>query len=170
MKKILLLVFLVSFATSGCSVGMAMHGKSTPNLGAFRVGSTRGEVELQLGSPVSSTTKPDKTRVDSYEYEVGNDPSAGRAIGHGVMDVLTLGIWEVVGTPIEGVQGEKKALCITYDCNDIVLAINQSTLPKSEQKSQITIDKNGNPIKDQKDEAKTESGILANGKQEPKSP
>ena len=47
-------------------------------------------------------------RVDLYEYEIGNKPSAGRAIGHGVMDILTLGLWEIIGTPIEGFQGEKK--------------------------------------------------------------
>jgi hypothetical protein len=33
-------------ALMGCFVGMAMIGKEDPNLGAFRVGSTRGEVEL----------------------------------------------------------------------------------------------------------------------------
>src|SRR5262245_8261647 len=43
-------------ALMGCSVGMALSGKEEPNLGAFRVGSPRGEVELQLGSPVSSVT------------------------------------------------------------------------------------------------------------------
>ena len=25
-----------------------------------------------------------------------------RAVGHGALDVMTLGLWEVVGTPIEG--------------------------------------------------------------------
>jgi len=31
----------------------------------------------------------------------GGEPSTARAIGHGVMDVLTFGVWEIVGTPIE---------------------------------------------------------------------
>ncbi|MGH7253023.1 MAG: hypothetical protein ACREIE_04395, partial [Nitrospiraceae bacterium] len=48
----------LSLALSGCSVGMALSGKKDPNLGAFRVGSTRGETELQLGSPISSVTTP----------------------------------------------------------------------------------------------------------------
>ena len=101
-----------------------MSGKKEPNLGAFRVGSSRGEVELQLGSPVSSVTTPEGKRVDMYEYELGNEPSAGRAIGHGVMDVLTFGLWEVAGTPIEGFQGEKKRLTIRYDAKDVVETIN----------------------------------------------
>ena len=88
----------------GCSVGMAMSGKKQPELGAVRVGATRGEIELQLGAPIE-VREENGHRVDIYEYEIGNEPSAGRAIGHGVMDVLTLGIWEVVGTPVEGFQG-----------------------------------------------------------------
>ena len=50
-----------------------------------------------------------------YDYEVGNEPSAGRAIGHGVADLLTLGAWELVGTPVEAVQGDKYRLTIAYD-------------------------------------------------------
>lgn len=134
MRKFLYIILL--FSISGCSVGMAMSGKEDPNLGAFRVGSTRGEVELQLGSPVSSVTTPEGMRVDLYEYEIGNKPSAGRAIGHGVMDILTLGLWEVIGTPIEGFTGEKKRLTITYDKKDRVEAINQAPIPKEEEKKE----------------------------------
>lgn len=131
MRKFLYIILL--FSISGCSVGMAMSGKEDPNFGAFRVGSTRGEVELQLGSPISSVTTPEGMRVDLYEYEIGNKPSAGRAIGHGVMDILTLGLWEIIGTPIEGFQGEKKRVTITYDKKDRVEAINQAPIPKEEE-------------------------------------
>lgn len=132
MRKFLYIIIL--FSISGCSVGMAMSGKEDPNFGAFRVGSTRGEVELQLGSPINSVTIPEGKRVDVYEYEIGNKPSAGRAIGHGVMDILTFGLWEVIGSPIEGSIGEKKKLTITYDKNDKVEAINQAPIPKEEEK------------------------------------
>jgi hypothetical protein len=39
------------------------------------------------------------------------------------MDVLTLGLWEVVGTPIEGVQGERYNATITYGPDDTVVEI-----------------------------------------------
>lgn len=104
---------------SGCSVGMAMSGKKQPELGAVRAGATRGEVELQLGSPVE-IREENKKRIDVYEYEIGNEPSAGRAVGHAIMDILTLGLWELAGTPIEAVHGEKKRLLITYDEKDTV--------------------------------------------------
>jgi hypothetical protein len=108
---------------SACSVGMALSGKENPDLGAVRVGASRGEVELQLGPPIQSASLEDGRRADVYAYEIGNEPSAGRAIGHGVLDVLTLGIWEVAGTPIEGVQGETYHATITYDRDEKVVDI-----------------------------------------------
>ena len=108
---------------AACSVGMALSGEENPDLGAIRVGAARGEVELHLGAPVKSASLDDGRRADVYQYQIGNQPSAGRAIGHGVMDVLTLGLWEVVGTPIEGVQGETYHATITYDRDDRVVDI-----------------------------------------------
>jgi hypothetical protein len=103
-----------------CSVGMALSGSENPDLGAVKVGASRGEVEMHLGSPVNSVTLADGRRTDIYAYEIGNEPSAGRAIGHGAMDVITLGLWEVVGTPIEGIQGERYNATITYGTDDKV--------------------------------------------------
>jgi hypothetical protein len=117
-------LIILLLAITGCSVGMAMSGKKNPNLGAVQVGSTRGEVELQLGPPYKTASLPNGLRSDMYEYEIGNEPSAGRAIGHGVMDILTFGIWEVVGTPIEGVIGDKYDLNIIYNSDDTVASIN----------------------------------------------
>jgi hypothetical protein len=116
----------LAVALGGCSVGMAMSGSDNPDLGAVRVGATRGEVQMQLGSPVRTTTLPDGTRTDLYEYEIGNEPSAARAMGHGVMDVLTLGAWEIIGTPVEGFQGEKYQATITYGQDDKVIQISSN--------------------------------------------
>jgi hypothetical protein len=120
--KLLLGVALLAIL-SACSVGMALSGNENPDLGAVRVGASRGEVEMHLGSPVNSVTLADGRRADTYAYEIGNEPSAGRAIGHGAMDVLTLGLWEVVGTPIEGVQGERYNATVTYGPDDKVVEI-----------------------------------------------
>jgi hypothetical protein len=117
-------------ALTGCSVGMAMSGKPDPNLGAFGVGSSRGQVEMHIGSPTTSTTLPDGTRMDLYSYEIGNTPSPGRAIGHGVMDVLTLGLWEVIGTPIEAWTGQTHSLAVTYDASDRVIVLTRGSPPQ----------------------------------------
>lgn len=129
MKKLASSLLICCIFINGCSVGMALSGKREPELGAIRIGATRGEVELQLGSPVE-VREENKKRTDIYEYEIGNQPSAGRAIGHGIMDVLTLGLWELVGTPIEAIHGEKKRLVITYDEQDIVTRVGSIAVPR----------------------------------------
>lgn len=125
------IVLLSVFSLSACSVGMALSGKREPNLSMVRVGATRGEVEMQLGHCIKTVSLPSGGRQDSYEYELGNKPSAGRAVGHGVLDLLTLGLWEIAGTPIEAVQGEKQTISITYDAKDRVVAVNQSPVSGS---------------------------------------
>ncbi len=123
MYKPLLLLLVVCFLCSGCSVVLAAHGKAAPNLAVVRTGATRGEIELQLGQP-KKVTDIGTYLGALYEYEVGNEPSAGRAIVHGVADVFTLGLWEIIGTPIEVFQGEKIELTIYYDRQDIARGIN----------------------------------------------
>jgi hypothetical protein len=100
---------------SGCSVGMAVAGKETPNLAACRVGATQADIQAELGRPTSSRVLENGDSVCTYAYEVGNDPSAGRAVLHGGMDVLTFGLWELVGTPAEAMQGQKYEMTVTYD-------------------------------------------------------
>jgi hypothetical protein len=81
---------------------------------------------------------PDGNTTCAYEYEIGNEPSAGRAAFHGAMDVMTLGLWEVVGTPIEGFQGEKRRVTIIYDKDNKVAAINSVPLATQTKQSQAT--------------------------------
>ena len=109
-----------------CSVGMALSGEEAPNLAACRVGAPKSDIEVQLGPPVSVTTLPDGSQSCTYEYEIGNEPSPGRAVAHGAMDVLTLGIWEVVGTPVEALQGSKYRMTVVYDQENVAKEITTS--------------------------------------------
>jgi len=113
--KLLLALLLITPLLHACSVGMAVSGKKDPDLSVIKKGASRSEVEFQLGAPVSvATVDPGKTQA-KYQYDIGNEPSAGRAVAHGAMDVLTLGLWEVVGTPVELASGDKLELTITYN-------------------------------------------------------
>ena len=86
-KGILLLGCLLFQA---CSVGMAMSGRPDPNTGALHVGQARDEVLLHLGQP-TKTFAIATGRTDGFHLQRGNQASTGRAMGHAVMDVLTLG-------------------------------------------------------------------------------
>ncbi len=110
---------------SACSVGMAMSGHPDPNIGVLSIGQSRDIVLLNLGQP-SQTLATESGRTDVFRLQRGNRQSTGRAVGHAVMDLLTLGIWEVVGTPIEGFTGEEFTLTIEYDPEDKVKKITTS--------------------------------------------
>lgn len=113
---------------SGCSVYMAAAGDEQPNLSNVHRGASRGEVEMALGQPKTLTTTTDGGTTATYEYVRGNEPSAGRAIGHGVLDVLTIGIWEVVGTPIEAMnQGTKVIVDVRYDADGNATSVTSNT-------------------------------------------
>ncbi len=106
----------------GCSVGMALSRKPDPNIGVLDIGQSRDIVLLNLGQPTQTLAK-EGGRTDVFHLERGNQPSAGRAVGHAAMDLITLGLWEVVGAPIEGFTGDTFTLSIDYDADDTVTNI-----------------------------------------------
>jgi hypothetical protein len=88
---------------------------------------SRGEVEMAVAQPKSIITNDDGSASATCEYTVGNEPSAGRAVGHAVLDVVTLEIWEVVGTPVEAMnQGQKIQVYVRYDQNEDVTQVQSS--------------------------------------------
>lgn len=115
----LMLVCLVAVSISGCAVGMALHGRPDVDLAALHIGQPRDEVIMILGQPIKTATL-EEGRMDIFECQKGNAPSTGRAVGHAAMDVLTWGIWEVVGTPVEAMGSSKFRVTVTYDKEDKV--------------------------------------------------
>lgn len=111
----LLVLAVVVQLAAGCSVGMALHGEEQRDLSTLKVGADRSQVETTLFTPASEVSLPDGHTQCTYFFEVGNEPSAGRAAMHGLMDVLTLGIWELAGTPIEATQGDDMQVVVIYD-------------------------------------------------------
>lgn len=117
---------LLSGSLAGCSVGMALSGKETPDLSVVKIGAAKDDVELQLGQPHKVAELENGAREAAYKFEVGNDPNAIRAIGHGALDVASLGLWEIVGTPIEAYTGDEREVSVTYDEFGIVKKIEQT--------------------------------------------
>lgn len=107
--------FCLAVCLSGCSVGMALSGKREPQLQNLRKGMDIEEAHFIMRDYTPSVTFTEEgDRIEEYEIQLGNAPSGGRAIGHGVMDVLTFGCWEVIGTPVEAVTSGKTTVTITY--------------------------------------------------------
>lgn len=111
----LVLLGVVAQAATACSVGLALHGEDAPDLSVLKAGAAKTQIESKLGPPESEAILADGRTQSTYEYEVGNESSAGRAAVHAGMDILTLGVWELVGTPLEAMQGEEMRVVVTYD-------------------------------------------------------
>lgn len=125
MIRYVVLVALFIQPLAACSVYMAAAGDKEPNLSNVRKDASRSEIEIHLGQPTRTYLDSDSNQVAVYQYTIGNEPSAGRAIGHGVLDVVTLGLWEIIGTPVEATQqGETYELTVTYDDNDQVTELS----------------------------------------------
>lgn len=62
----------------------------------------------------------------SFKQGYGKAAKFGRAMKHGVADIATLGLWEIIGTPVESAfDGNNVAYQITYDENDNVKNVIQ---------------------------------------------
>ena len=111
------LVALTLILTSGCAVFMAAKQPSKKDVSVFRVGNPRALILAEFGLPLVTEEKNGK-KVEIFKFVQGYSAGtkAGRAVFHGVADVFTLGLWEVVGTPAEGTfTGNDMAYQVTYD-------------------------------------------------------
>lgn len=123
---------LLILPTSGCAPYMAAKQPSAKNLELFKAGTPRNALLAEFGAPAVSEVRNGKQH-EVFKFVQGYSTAAktGRALFHGVADVATLGLWEVVGTPTEAVfSGNEMAYDVTYDQNDVV---DQVTMLKSEK-------------------------------------
>ena len=112
----------LALAITGCSVAMAAHQPSRKDVKVFSHGMPRSLVVAEVGAPVTTETRAGK-RVEVYAFTQGYSKAArvSRAIGHGAADVVTLGLWEAVGTPTEAAfNGKRIVYEVTYDAADRV--------------------------------------------------
>ena len=130
-KTLLMITFcmagLLLEALSGCSVYKAVNQPEKKNLSVLSSGTPRIQVIAELGAPVWSGEKNGE-KVDLFTFKQGYSKGAktGRALFHGAADVLTIGMWEVVGTPIETVAaGTDMKVEITYDSEEKVKNVNR---------------------------------------------
>jgi len=115
-----MLLALLAVAGSACSVVMAAKQPVKKDVDLLVPGVPRNLVLAELGQPVASDLKNHK-RVEVYSFVQGYSKGArvSRTIAHGTADVLTLGLWEVAGTPTEAVfNGKRVAYEVTYDAGD----------------------------------------------------
>ena len=102
---------------ASCSVYMAAKKPEKKNLNVLRIGNSRDAVVGELGVPDKSGKNDEGLLVETWSFKQGEHKATKivRAASHGVLDVATLGLWEVIGTPLEGAIEQDKKTYISWD-------------------------------------------------------
>lgn len=121
-SKITACVILLSIGLTGCSVHRAANQPSQKDTTVLRSGISRDLIIAEFGAPISSEDyEGGKKEIYSFIQGYSKGNKAGRAFFHGAADVLTLGLWEIVGTPVEGAyNGKKMTVRVISDSEGIV--------------------------------------------------
>jgi hypothetical protein len=98
--------------------------KEGTNIDTVQSSRSRGQFISCGATVISSERLPTGELVEVYQYKKEKG-SAARALMHGVLDVGTCGLWEVLGTPIEACVDENKYFTIKvyYDGNENVTKV-----------------------------------------------
>lgn len=116
MKKTLLL--LLASLLPSCSVVMASN-KSGIEIDMLQSAWSRTQLIAMGAEPMISEKNQEGQLVETYKVQRERG-SIARAFMHGTLDLFTLFLWEMAGTPIESSLDEIKYYCVkvTFDEND----------------------------------------------------
>lgn len=100
-KRNLFICILATFLC-GCSVYKAASNEGV-SVKDIRCCKQKGSLLAKGMERIETKEMKDGTVVETYRAVARKTGlNYVRAAGHGAMDVMTLGLWEVVGTPVEG--------------------------------------------------------------------
>ncbi|MGH7181055.1 MAG: caspase family protein [Nitrospiraceae bacterium] len=114
---------------SGCSIAMALHGNKEPNFEHIKVGATKEEIDFEFNNPGTSKDLGDGNAEVTYKYEIGNSPNPARAGVNGLIDLYTIGLAELILTPIEFFRGKDVETQIVYGPDNKALEVLGYTPP-----------------------------------------
>ncbi|WP_281758035.1 hypothetical protein [Succinatimonas hippei] len=109
---------LLCFALSGCSVYMASNQADKKDLSLLKEGMARSTLIGAYGAPQASVDDANYGKCDVWRFVQGysNGAKTGRVATHAVLDVLTIGLWEIAGSSIESAaDGTQVAYQVCYD-------------------------------------------------------
>jgi len=85
----------------------------------------RTEVERHIGAPVALSSLPDGRVVATYEYGHSR-PSSQLEVTHALLEAVTLGLWDVIGIPMErgrAATGGRIRKTVTYGHDDRIASV-----------------------------------------------
>jgi len=115
MAKRLLILCAMAVALTACSVSRAAKHQGA-KLEEYQNCSNRDCFLAYNVEVMSRKDNADGTFTETYRAKIDKG-SAGRAVAHWLLDVFTLGIWEVSGTPIEGSKAKHSLVILEVEYN-----------------------------------------------------
>lgn len=103
-----------------CAAVMATKQPTKKDLSIFNKGVDRSLIIAEIGAPITSEFKNGK-RYEIYIFMQGYSKAnkISRAVWHGAADVVTFGLWEIIGTPTESAfNGKKTSYEMVFDADD----------------------------------------------------
>jgi len=124
--KYLIYIALI-FLLSGCAVFMAANSPTEKSDNLFAIGTSRNQLIAEFGGPISSVYDREtgyKTEIFKFKQGYSTANNVSRAVFHGIADVFTLGLWEIIATPMELiVDGTDMAFEVEFDDLDRVTRV-----------------------------------------------
>ena len=125
-----LLVLLAASLATACGAVTLARGTKGADVSGVQPGVARPEAETALGKPQKDWVSPAGVHYYLYEYDTGRPPNAADAAGFVFMDIVTLGMWEMIDA-----MHDHRALnqslppptsarvVLSYDDKDLVMGI-----------------------------------------------
>lgn len=118
----------ISLTTTGCSVKSAYNQPAKKDMGIFKKGTPRIEVIEEIGQAINSQKSANGDIIDTYSFiqgEHSDNINLARAAGHTLMDIATIGLWELVSSTTESsLKGTKIVVKVIYDNNELIKSVN----------------------------------------------
>lgn len=110
--------FVFGILLSSCSIYMAANQPGREDLAVLTEGTPQATVRAELGSPAWIGKDGQGLDVEVFQFVQGysGGARASRVLWHTAADTFSLGLWELIGTPIESHHsGTKMNAIVTYD-------------------------------------------------------
>ena len=124
---VLITALALCSALTGCSPVMEATRPDPVDINQFAVGESRTRVVEVIGAPLSNVSD-NGNKCDVYKLYTRGPGDVGKgaiAAGEVVADVFTLGLTEVIFTPVEAATRNKQhTVTFCYDGNDQLASVN----------------------------------------------
>ena len=118
------LVLVLLAMLPSCSSVQATKGPESKDFSVLEKGTERYKVLAEFEQPIATDRAKDGRKYDLFKFFQGQHTAvkAGKAVAYGSAAVLTLGLSELVTTPVEGAagRGAEIKLRVLYDGDDRV--------------------------------------------------